>query len=267
MPSKQGFFETSLIGEKIWAISGASNDLMYLVAGRQKAMLVDTGMGFGDLAGVVRELTSLPVMVVNTHGHPDHAGGNPAFAEIWLHPADEAILRRMCTDAYRMDEQKLFLGDQSPAYRRMANALVKYRPTLLKALRAKQVIDLGGRQFEVIETPGHTPGSICLLNEKEGLLFSGDTIVETPAWLYLKHSLPLSNYHRSLIELEKRKFDLIFPGHKPTPLTRANLDDLIACASEILAKPGIGKLEKTFAGEGLLWQNGKAKIIYDLKNI
>jgi len=267
MSSKQDFFETALIGERIWSISGASNDLMYLVAGSRQAMLVDTGMGFGDLAGVVRELTSLPLLVVNTHGHPDHAGGNPAFPEIWLHPADEAILRRMCTDSYRMDEQEMFLGDQSPAYRRMANALVKYRPTQLKALHTKQVIDLGERQFEVIETPGHTPGSVCLLNEKEGLLFSGDTIVETPVWLYLKHSLPLSKYHDSLEVISKRDFKLIFPGHKPTPLNKQNLHDLVACASEILAAPGIGKLEKTFAGEGLLWQHGKARIIYDPKNL
>ena len=92
----QEFFKTSLIGEGIWSISGSANDQMYLVQGRDKALLVDTGMGVGDLAGLVRSLTSLPVMVVNTHGHPDHAGGNGGFDEVYLHPADEPHHEEVC---------------------------------------------------------------------------------------------------------------------------------------------------------------------------
>jgi glyoxylase-like metal-dependent hydrolase (beta-lactamase superfamily II) len=60
--------------EGLWSIDGPANDLMYLVTGTRRAMLVDTGMGLGDLAGMVRGLTDLPLTVVNTHGHPDHAG-------------------------------------------------------------------------------------------------------------------------------------------------------------------------------------------------
>jgi hydroxyacylglutathione hydrolase len=263
----QEFFKTSLIGEGIWSISGPANDQMYLVLGRDKALLVDTGMGVGDLAGQVRSLTPLPVIVVNTHGHPDHAGGNGGFDEFYLHPADEPIMKKMCTDDYRRNDLIAFNGEGTPEYQRLAAGLVHYREIRMKALKDGMSFDLGGRVFEVTEIPGHTPGCVCLLNEAEGVMFTGDMIVETPVWLYLKHSLPLVVYDSSLQKIKKRKFDILFPGHQPTPLGRENLEDLIVCTEEILAEPGIGKLERTFAGEGLLWKHGRASIIYDPQNL
>lgn len=263
----QAFFKTSLIGEGIWSISGPANDQMYMVQGRDKALLVDTGMGVGDLAGLVRSLTSLPVLVVNTHGHPDHAGGNGGFDVVYLHPADEPIMKKMCTNEYRLNDLKAFHGDGTPAFQRMAAGLVSFREIRMLPLAQGMCFDLGGRTFEVVELPGHTPGGVCLLNEEEGLIFTGDMIVETPVWMYLKHSLPLEVYLASLRKINQRRFDTLFPGHQPTPLGRENLEDLIVCTEEILAEPGIGKLERTFAGEGLLWKHGRASIIYDPKKL
>ncbi len=263
----QEFFEIGLIGVGIWSISGPTNDQMYLVAGKDKALLVDTGMGVGDLAALVRSLTPLPVIAVNTHGHPDHAGGNGGFDEFFLHPADEPIMKKMCTDEYRRNDLKAFHGDGTPAYQRMAAGLVSYREAPLNPLKEGMSFDLGGRVFEVIEVPGHTPGGVCFLNEEEGIIFTGDMIVETPVWLYLDHSLPLSNYLDSLQKINKRSFRTLLPGHQPSPLGRENLEDLIACTEEILAEPGIGKPERTFAGEGLLWKHGRASIIYNPLNL
>jgi glyoxylase-like metal-dependent hydrolase (beta-lactamase superfamily II) len=257
------FFKTELIGEDIWSISGSANDQMYLAVGDEKALLVDTGMGVGDLAAQVRSLTPLPVIVVNTHGHPDHAGGNGGFEEAYLHPADMRIMRRMCTDEFRRDDIKNFHGDGTPAYQRMLAGLVHFREITLHPLREGMTFDLGGRKFEVLETPGHTPGCVSLLNEADKALFTGDMIVETPVWMYLKHSLPLRSYLASLQKLQARDFEMLLPGHLPAPLGRGNLEDLLSCCSEILASPGIGELTKTFAGEGLLWKHGAGMIIYD----
>ena len=73
------FFTVQSLPWGVQAIIGPANDLMYLVTGSRGAMLVDTGMGIGDLAAQVRQLTDLPLVAVNTHGHPDHAGGNGNF--------------------------------------------------------------------------------------------------------------------------------------------------------------------------------------------
>jgi glyoxylase-like metal-dependent hydrolase (beta-lactamase superfamily II) len=263
------FFTTRLIGENVWSIDGPANDLMYLVVGSRKAMLVDTGMGIGDLAWVVRRLTSLPVMVVNTHGHPDHAGGNSNFDEVWLPAKDEPIRQVMCTDKYRAGDLKAVFGEGDPRYAQLKAGLVPSRSFTIHFLEPGDTIDLGGRAFEVLAVPGHTPGSLCLLNAQEKLFFSGDSIVATPAWLYLEHSLPLKTYYEALKRVEARSgdFDAIFPGHQPTPLGRDHLLDLLACAQEIISTPGIGESVTTFAGRGVCWVHGRGQIIYNPERV
>ncbi len=266
---KSPTFSTRLVGENIWSIDGPANDLMYLVTGGDRAMLVDTGMGIGNLAGVVRTLTKLPFTVVNTHGHPDHAGGNPAFSDVWLHPGDDQIMPVMCSDEYRLRDARAVLGEQALSEQGIATVLVPYKPYPVHPMHAGDVFDLGGRQFEVLEIPGHTPGSIGLLCKKERLLFSGDSIVATPVWMYLEHSLPLRTYLDALTRIAEKydRLEAIYPGHQPTPLGHDHLLDLIACAQEILLSPGIGTLTKTFAGEGLAWVHGKGQIIYNPENL
>jgi glyoxylase-like metal-dependent hydrolase (beta-lactamase superfamily II) len=258
-------FNVSSLGDGIWSIAGSANEQMYLVTGSKKAMLVDTGMGIGDLAGIVRELTNLPFMVVDTHGHPDHAGGNSNFCEIWLPEKDLEIMEVMCATEYRFNDIAAVNKDTNPLYPQMVEGLVPLKAFDRKYLQPDQVIDLGGRQFTVLETPGHTPGSLCLVNFQEQLIFPGDTIVATPVWIYLKHSLPLHVYYQSLQKIDQLGFThmKIFPGHPPVPLGFDHLKDLIACCEEILGNPRRGTFTTTFAGEGLQWTHGKGTIIYD----
>ncbi len=263
------YHTAELIGDRIWLIHGLANDLMYLVAGTERALLIDTGMGFGDLAGFVKSLTALPVTVVNTHGHPDHAGGNPGFEEVWLHPADIELLPKMCSDAYRLNDIKIFYGETHPDYQFICDGIVHFQPTRLNPLQPDQVFDLGDRQLRVLEVPGHTPGCIGLLNSREKQLFIGDSIVAGHAWLYLDHSLPLATYLDSLKKLQQieNEFDFIFPGHLPTPLEKVVLHDLITCAQEIIHQPEMGEPITTFAGSGLLWSHGAGHIIYNPNNM
>jgi hydroxyacylglutathione hydrolase len=254
-----------LLLEGLWSIDGPANDLMYLVTGTRRALLVDTGMGLGKLAETVRSLTDLPLTVVNTHGHPDHAGGNGGFEEVWLAPQDEALMLQMTADQFRLDDLRRVYGGDSLEYHHLAESLVPMQPYRLRPLRPGQMIDLGGRCFEVLPLPGHTPGSICLLNPDEKLLFTGDSIVATPVWMYLQHSTSLSTYLASLKKVRERQdeFEVLLPGHQPTPLGRNQLDALISCAEEILEGRGIGEPTRTFAGEGLQWKHGSGIIIYD----
>jgi len=263
------YFDVKIVADNIWSIDGMSNDLMYLVVGSERAMLVDTGMGIGDLAGLVRSLTNLPLTVINTHGHPDHAGGNPNFDEVWMPMKDLDIMREMCADEYRLNDLKAFQGENTSQFEFLAKGLVRVRPYDIHPLTPGQVIDIGNRKFEVIETPGHTPGSICLLNSREKILFTGDSIVPYAVWMYLKHSVSIQNFFDGLKRLKAREdeFEILFPGHQPTPLGRSHLNDLLACAEDILDGRAKGELTKTFVGEGLLWKHGQGQIIYRNDNI
>lgn len=269
MKMMANLLKTSLIYENIWQIAGPANDLMYVVLGKEKAMLVDTGLGIGNLRKIVAELTSLPFMVVNTHGHPDHAGGNGNFTQAWLNAKDMSIMETMCADDYRSDDIKRSsqaVGtDPTPFLREM----VAYRKIEILPYHEGSTFDLGGRKFTAIEIPGHTPGSMALYESNEKLLFAGDSVVTTPAWLYLKHSMPLQIYYNALLHLRDvtAGVEYIFTGHLPTLASPDLLDDLAACAKEIIQTPGIGEKTITFAGQGISWSHGQGQIIYDPNNI
>lgn len=261
-------FNTRLVGDDIWAIDGPVNELMHLVIGETKTLLVDTGMGFGDLESEVRQLSDLPLIVVNTHGHPDHAGGNANFPRVFLPEQDRAIMAAMCTPQFRLDDLRAFHGEDSPEYKMIAPAILPEKAFEILPLEAGHVFDLGGRRFEVIALAGHTPGCMALLNTDERILFSGDSIVQTPVWLYLKHSLPFRVYLESLEKLAERQaeFNTIYPGHNPTCLDKDLFFHLLECARHIAGNWGIGEWTRTFAGEGLLWEHADVSIIYDPNN-
>ena len=76
------------LGRKTWQIDSYHAVSMFLIEGDESAMLIDTGAGIGDLKAQVEQLTDKPVIVVNTHGHLDHTGGNMQFKEVWVDPDD-----------------------------------------------------------------------------------------------------------------------------------------------------------------------------------
>lgn len=226
---------TYLIEEKTKLNQG----LCYLICGEEKALLVDTGLGYEDLPDAVKALTDLPIEVVNTHGHVDHIGGNHFFDHIWLHEKDREIFKRHTDPNYTLG----MLAEGMPAF---------LKP-LLKLLTKKMlhvdpsgsylyfgddmVFHLGGRDIEVIPTPGHTPGSVCLLDRKNKLLFTGDTVCEQGILLHFKgEGCPPETFHDSvkrLISLQDT-FDTIWPGHHSYPVEKGYLEEYEICSRQII---------------------------------
>ena len=141
----------------------------YLVTGTDKALLIDTANGREDIHAFVRELTDLPLMVVNTHGHFDHVYGNIYFDRVYIHPRDIAVAEHYFAD---------------PEFVAWCEKLDR-RPAEFSAIQEGDVIDLGGISLEIYDTPGHTPGGIVLLDRKERILFTGDTIIEQ-TWMQME---------------------------------------------------------------------------------
>jgi glyoxylase-like metal-dependent hydrolase (beta-lactamase superfamily II) len=233
--SETSWFQVQAVAPGVWRIDDHGGDNIYLVAGETRALLVDTGTGAADLAACVRGLTTLPLTVVNTHGHPDHAGGDHQFAAVGAHSDDfDAILQLVSRGSgagRRAGLLRRLLGFGPPPSA-TGGAFDRGR---LEPVTAGHVFDLGGRRLEVLETPGHTPGSVCLLDRAHRLLFAGDND-NTLVWLFLENSLPLEVYLRTLQGLQARagQFDTILPGHGP-PLDVAFLGEQIACAESILS--------------------------------
>jgi len=176
----QSWFEVYKVSEGTFAICEPGHwdgPISYLIEGRNKAVLLDTGMGIGDIKKVIEQLTHLKVSVVNSHTHFDHIGDNHQFDEIAVFNDEfeiENLHRGLTIEDLRdeMNKEKLYSplpkGFDPKAYR-----ILPSKPTHL--LSHKETIDLGDRKLQVLHTPGHSPGSICLLDTQSRELFTGDT--------------------------------------------------------------------------------------------
>ncbi|MDR1028234.1 MAG: MBL fold metallo-hydrolase [Clostridiales Family XIII bacterium] len=212
--------------------------LCYLLCGEAKALLIDTGFGFKGFDGIVKSLTDLPVTVANTHAHLDHIGGNHFFDEIWYHEADKKIFALHTDPRYT-------LGVAAEGMSRAAYALMSlFAKDLLnidtsgnyRHFGDTHVFRLGERDVEVIPTPGHTPGSVCFLDRRAGMLFSGDTVCEWGILLHIAgEACPPAVFLDSMLRLKRLwdAFDSVWPGHHGFPTEKSYIDDYLACAKQI----------------------------------
>ena len=161
----------------------------YMFSGKKAALLIDTGFGFYNYKKIAEEISDLPLMIANTHFHEDHYGGNGFFNQIYLHP-------------YGMDKaRKLF-------------PQVEYLP-----ITEGYKFELGERDIEVIECPGHTRHDVTFLDIENRALVGGDTVTETPVILRPDTSdiQMLQVSIERLISLLDR-YDLIYPSHGRRPV-------------------------------------------------
>lgn len=261
--ASEGWFTSTQLAEGIWCISDNGSDNIYLVEGRDRALLIDTGLGVARLREYVETLTRKPLLVVNTHGHPDHAGGNFQFKTVYAHPADfEAIKRVGSRESRERAARNMAKGAPRADMIPLEETGNAPQPELIP-IRGGHIFDLGGRRLEVIEAPGHTPGEIVLLDPSSRALFTGDNS-NALVWLFLSESLPLETYLTTLRNLQKRshEFDTIYPGHG-SPLPKTFLEEQIACVQGILDGSIQGTPQKYFAGEAMVGRFKNAAVAYD----
>ena len=170
----------------------------YIVEGDEKVLVIDTMNGFTDIRSYIREFTDKPIILVNTHGHPDHIFGNVYFDEAYMNSRD-------------LDLAQMFINDP-----RFVEACEKYNFTMppFKPIKEGDVIDLGGKTVEVYELPGHTAGGIVLLLKEDRILFTGDSI-NHHLWMMLDGCSPMEEFIKNLDRLMflEDKADFILHGH------------------------------------------------------
>ena len=234
--------------------------ISYLIVGTESAILFDTGNGIGDIKAVVDQLTDKVVRVINSHSHFDHIGGNHQFDDILSISTPFTLAR---TGGIQSDELSMEVS---------AEALCKAPPegvteqnhqirpfSITRKIVDGEVIDIGGRQLEVLRIPGHTDDSIALLDRRAGFLWSGDNFYEGPIWLFFPET-DLPAYKRSVEKMASLVPDLkaVFPAHNapladPVLLTRLRegLGRVLAGEVDPVPVPD-GNVEFGFDGFGLL---------------
>jgi glyoxylase-like metal-dependent hydrolase (beta-lactamase superfamily II) len=199
----------------------------FLVLGDDRALLFDTGMGIGNIKRVVDEITAKPVLVVNSHGHWDHVGDDWRFERIWIHEAEADDLKRGVPNS----RTRRFLAPERftsgvPDWIDIDTFAIPGVPPE-HTLSGGERIDLGGREFLVINTPGHSPGGITLVEEKTGVALVGDAVYAGALYAHLDHSDPRV-YRQTLKTLADLAPNLstIYPCHNDYPLPPSFLVDV-----------------------------------------
>ena len=150
--------------------------ISYLVVGTERALLFDTGTGIGDIRSVIDGLTELEVVVVISHSHPDHVGGNHQFETILAPETEygrESAKGRSVEDSARFVPERAFSQEPPATFSPETYRIHPWK--IARTLVDGEKIDLGGRSLEVLLTPGHSPDSLCLVDRENRFVMTGDT--------------------------------------------------------------------------------------------
>ena len=174
------------LDEHTWIGNGhlVYNESLYLVEGNDRALLIDAGTYIPDLDKIVAKITSKPVTMMLTHAHGDHAGGVGPFPAVYLNAGDMPIV----------PNNNNYQGQ-------------------IKYLNDGEVIDLGGREIEVIFTPGHTAGSTTFFDKARHYGFSGDAFGSTNLLVFINLSTEMYTAERIERYMKKNDILFLFPGH------------------------------------------------------
>ena len=237
------WFEVYKVSPGVFAIyepHQAEEVISYLIVGTKQALLFDTGMGIADIHKVVRQLTSRPVVVLNSHTHNDHVGGNSLFT--FVYGMDTAFTRANAKgsrdDAQEELEPGMICGNLPKGFDPKTYATKPWHVSLFVKNGFK--INLGGRTVEISATPGHTPDAISLIDRENGLLFTGDTYYPGPIWLF-RPETDLDAYVASVKKLAALapQIHLVFGAHNVPVADPSVLPKLVTAIEDARA----GKIE------------------------
>lgn len=239
MNDRTDLFQTLDFGDGILRIQGSGSVFCYLVRGTERALLIDTMTGLGNLRFRLNRVTDLPVTVVCTHGHFDHIGGTADFPTAWIPRGDAVMLQEQ-----QCSERKYWLENMLCTLRRLPlkfshEDFTPAHGVVWRGLCGGKTFDLGGRIVTAVDIPGHTVGSTGYLDSKTGTLFVGDAGSRS-TYLFLHWSRSVEGYLEGLLRLKDRWGSRIkrwFNFHNYTEMPADILDDLInACRCALHGK-------------------------------
>jgi len=215
------FYDVSQLKDGVYRITSVENVFCDLLVGSEKALLIDTGHGYGDLRSVVKKYAGdKPLIIVNTHGHLDHACGNAQFSEdVYISEKDFELCEKHTSEKARRAAVKSAEdsgGDGAlPADFDPESYIVQGTGALVP-LNDGDVFDLGGITIRAIASPGHTTGSISFLYTEENWLYVGDA-TNSNCWLFLRESCGRAVYTATLDKLIVLNPAKVFRSHVAKP--------------------------------------------------
>ncbi len=209
-----------------------------LVTGKDKAVLIDAGLGAVDtLRTYVETLTDKPIICIPTHGHPDHAASAVLFDQTYMSKKDDPELSWGLTKERRLGDLVDFCENDPEVLAYCSEHCVDCTGFHYDDLTEGMTFDLGGVTLEALAMPGHTIGSMALINRKEEYIFTGDAVSEElmvtgydiarlkECYQGLKNMVDICSPMKNLV---------IWSAHAPNPVPLQMAIDLRDCCAEIL---------------------------------
>lgn len=205
----------------------------YLIKGTERAALIDTGWGYGDLKGFVESICNLPYDVILSHGHCDHGGGAGQFEEVYLNETEIGLEQYSCSLDTR---QNIFRHvTRRQAFEEEASQWLPQRQAPYKPLTETTIFDLGGITLKAVLVPGHTEGIMGFILPELRIAFFGDACSE-PTLMTLDASTSIEAHYQGLLNLQSHaeEFDQVLISHSPYELPKEVLANNIRLAERIL---------------------------------
>lgn len=224
------------INDNTWRIEEDGHVRFFLLTGTKEALLIDSGMQISNAREIAESLTDLPIKLLNTHADRDHVGSNGEFETFYMHPAE----------ASNYYNTQRMTGEFTP-------------------VEDGDLLDLGERPLEIIALPGHTPGSIAVLDIQGRALISGDPIQNGTIFLFGVQR-ELHAYQKSLKKLDayRDRFDVIYPSHGSFPVSPKLIDQLYEAAGKLLAGELEGCEAEIFGTKVRKYDLGIATVLLDI---
>lgn len=239
-------FRSNVYGILTESLDGMGAPWMYLIIGPQKAMLIDTGFGLGDLKGLVDEITGgMELIVVNTHAAYDHSYGNAQFGKAYCHEYCVPYLKKQLSPNIW---DYLFDDDGNGKWAEFdRDDLIKYQDYEIIGCPNGHIFSLGNDyNIELIFLPGHQAGHCGFLDKKNGILFCGDDFVSMRVGIGgPKEGMPYGEYatvralRNELEKLVRRsdEFATLFPGHFIVDIDNRVVQGLLDTCNAVIADP------------------------------
>lgn len=219
----------------------------FLLIGKEKAALIDTGLGIDSIKRVTDQLTDLPIVVITTHVHVDHIGSHGEFENIYVHEEDADWLingiKGLSIEQIRKDIGRDITLAVPETFH--PNTYQRYQGQPTGLLQEGDVIDIGDRKLTIFHTPGHSPGHITVFDTRKGYLFTGDLLYdETPVYAFYPTTSPedLINSLEKIAEIPH--VTKVFGSHNTLGLEPEILEEVKSAVRELrekdLVKHGTG---------------------------
>lgn len=232
-------FSSERISPHVTRITEFTGTHMYLAEGENKALLVDTGCGVGNLKEYVEQITKKPLTVVCTHGHMDHAGGANQFREVYLNRADWELSLIHCSLENRKEYTRITVGMLHPEINEGEISSLEFhktRETPYKELKSGMKFELGGITVQALSMKGHTSGSMCMLFCEERNILFGDAC-NPSVFLFDTEAESVETYRNALIEFRKNEelYDTIWFSHgEGQDIPKEILEQMIEVCNEVI---------------------------------